>query len=116
MADQSPPQIPDVTALRPMFEALADVVRTMHRALGGDEGIRELTSQLEQAQVFREQWEREHPGIRWGTSCYCMCQRWHPLGECTGEAEILRTTRLQGEPIDLALCQACADAQAAARR
>lgn len=95
-------------ALRPVFDDMARWIRQVHTALGGDEGIRRLCGELEQAQKFREQWEAEHPHLRWGDSCHCVCRRWHDADLCDGWAETTRTAQLFGAPLHIPLCLPCA--------
>lgn len=95
-------------ALEPAFEEMARWIRALHEALGGDEGIRRLTATLEQRQAERERWEAEHPGLRFGDTCHCFCQRWDHVGICTGWAETTVVMTLWGDPVRVPLCPPCA--------
>lgn len=94
-------------AMRPVFEACARAFQGMYDALGGEEGIRQLTAALEQAKADRARWEAEHPGLRVGQMCNCLCPRWAPH-ECDVHADTVVPMILQGEPVPVPMCRPCA--------
>lgn len=98
-------------ALRPVFDDMRAWIQALHTALGGDEGIRRLTAQLEEAQRLRIEWEAGHPGLRWGDTCHCLCRRWHDPDECSTWAETWIWRDLFGDHIRIPLCPPCARAQ-----
>jgi hypothetical protein len=87
----------------PVIDDIARAWRALYDALGGDEGIARIKAE-------RERWEHEHPGLKFGQDCHCWCRlRGHDGGACDHEAVTFEVRTLWGEPVQVPLCQPCAD-------
>jgi hypothetical protein len=74
--------------------------------------VGQLPAVLAEAKAHRERWEAEHPGLRWGDSCSCLCARmFHDPGTCTIDADRLHEVVFSnGNVRSIPMCQPCADA------
>jgi hypothetical protein len=86
-------------------EAAWQAVREVYDGLGGAEGIAAIVA-------AKDAWEADHPGIRWGQQCHCICGPAHPdrRDACTGDADTLIRRVYAGEPYDLPVCSGCSTA------
>lgn len=98
-------------ALRPVFEEWRRLVQHLYDALGGAEGIAALKAELERAQLERTRWETQHPGLRYGEPCHCLCRaRGHDGRLCAVEPVVTFEVRVyDGRPVRVPLCEPCAE-------
>jgi hypothetical protein len=90
---------------RGVFDTIAAAAQEVFDALGGPEGIAAIVA-------AKDAWEADHPGIRWGQQCHCICGPAHPdrRDACTGDADTLIRRVYAGEPYDLPVCSGCSTA------
>jgi hypothetical protein len=97
-------------AAAPVLADAARAIRAVWHMLGGAEGIAALEAAIDARDAARAVWEAEHPGIRFGQQCHCFCRaRGHGPGLCLGDAVTFEVRYLHGQPVQVFLCQPCAD-------
>lgn len=99
-------------AMSPVVQDIAKAVRGLCDALGGAEGIERINQELDRAAEEKARWEAEHPGIRFGQGCHCLCQARGHAGVCDGLAVTVEPRIVLGEPHGVFMCQPCVDAVA----
>jgi len=96
-------------ASRPVLEEIGRAAHDLWTALGGAEGIAGIEAAIDARDAAQAAWEADHPGLKFGQMCHCFCRaRGHGHGMCNDDAVTWQVYQLRGEPVQVPLCQACA--------